>query len=276
MKDYLAKVKKGFAIAENKGVVYYTIPAFSELGFFRHAFSTRIGGVSEGNQKSLNMSFKREMTPGNVEKNFSRFANAVGFDENKVVICHYEHGINLERVDLEHRGMGLFRENELPFCDGIIIDQKEIVAATIHADCTPIFFADKKGRAAGVCHAGWRGIYEGVFGSIMGKLTALYGVMPEDIIFGLGPSIKACCFEVQEDVASLFRERFGESLIIKREGKLFVDLPMACLMQLKNLGIPAENITLSEHCTYCNPELFYSYRRDKKDTGAHASVIEFI
>ena len=98
----------------------------------------------------------------------------------------------------------------------------------------------------------------------------------EDIIFGLGPSIKACCFEVQEDVASLFRKRFGESLIIKRDGKIFVDLSMACLMQLKKLGIPAENITLSKHCTYCNPELFYSYRRDKKDTGAHASVIEFI
>lgn len=276
IREYEKLIRRDFKISENGGVVFYTIPSFSELGFLRHAFSTRIGGVSEGAQKSLNMSFRRETTEGNVEKNFEILAKALGFDAKDVVICHYEHGINLEVAGEEHKGMGLYRENELPFCDGVIIDKKGICAATIHADCTPIFFADRKGRAAGVCHAGWRGIYEGVFKSIVEKLNKLYKVEPSDIIFGLGPSIKACCFEVQEDVASLFRERFYADIVKTHDGKIFVDLAEACLFQLMELGIPAENVTLSELCTCCNEELFYSYRRDHKNTGAHASVMMFI
>ena len=274
MSTYEERINRGFKINEKNGVVYFTIPSFEELGFIKHGFSSRIGGVSTDGQKSLNMSFSREKIPGNVQKNFGIFADTLGFDVNDVVICHYEHGINIERADVCHKGMGIFRENELPFCDGLVIDKKGICAATLHADCTPIFYADKKGRVCGVCHAGWKGIYSGVFGSIVKKL-AEYGAEPGDVIFGLGPSIKKCCFEVKEDVASLFRERFGEELVILRDGKMFVDLLKACLIQLEELGVPAENVTASELCTSCNDELFYSYRRDKKDTGAHASVIMF-
>ncbi|MBR6239177.1 MAG: laccase domain-containing protein [Clostridia bacterium] len=275
MSNYIDSINNDFVINEKNGVVFYTIPQFEKLGFLKHAFSTRIGGVSCFGQKSLNMSFKRERTPGNVERNFSILADAVGFDVSDVVICHYEHGINVEIADLCHRGMGLTRDNELPFCDGLIIDRKGICAATIHADCTPIFFADKKGRAAGVCHAGWRGIYNGVFGSIIKKLDHHYGILPEDILMGLGPSIKKCCFEVKDDVAGIFLERFGNDVVIEKDGRLYVDLLTASLIQLENEGILPENVTVSHLCTYCNDELFYSYRRDNRDTGAHASVIMF-
>ena len=166
-------------------------------------------------------------------------------------------------------GAGILRENTLPFCDGVIAKEREITAVTMHADCTPVFFADKKGRSCGVCHAGWKGTYK----RMAQEMVKALDIPLSDILVGIGPAISKDCFEVQEDVGGLFYEMWGDKARVFHDGKQFVDLTMVTVMQLEEAGIPPENVTISELCTYQNPSLFYSHRRDKGNTGAMASII---
>lgn len=271
---YFDSTNKGFQVNERGGVVYYTIPAFSALGFLKHGFSTRLGGVSRGYLKSLNMSFSREADHlENVVENVRRMGEAIGIRLEDMVRCNYEHGTTVMPIDRSMAGEGILREHEMPYCDGLIVTTDDVAAVTLHADCNPIFFADKNGRAAGVCHAGWRGTLGGVLKNIVNKV-ADYGVKPEDLLVAIGPSIGVCCFEVQDDVSGLFLEEYGERVLERREGSLYVDLWKVLAIQLEELDVPPENVTFSMMCTHCMEELFYSHRRDRGLTGAMGSFMQ--
>ena len=267
---YIEHICRGFQKLEKNSVVFFKIPAIEELGYYNHGFSSRIGGVSSGCHESLNLSLTRG-EPDLVSENYSRFANVVGIDKKLMTACHYEHGTNVVLAGAEEAGAGVMRENDLPFCDGVVVKDTSAAALTLHADCTPLFFADKKGRAAGVAHAGWKG----TLGAIAINMTELMGVPKEDIIVGIGPSIRSCCFEVKDDVSSLFTAKYGDEVLSVRNGKQYIDLLKVTLMQLESIGVPAKNVTVSDMCTYCEKELFFSHRRDKGETGAMASVIAF-
>lgn len=273
--SYRSRTLAGFTRNYKDGVVYFTVPSIERTGYYRHGFMSRIGGMSSGCFSSLNLSMKRENDRGNVLKNFAIAAQTLEIDEHTLVLCHYAHGNKVEFADGRHFGMGITRENLLPECDGVAVKEPGVTAVTIHADCNPIFFADKKGRAAGVCHAGWRGTYSNIVESIASRMSEA-GVKTEDLLLAVGPSIGPCCFEVHEDVYQLFSERYGKQVLEQRGGKLFVDLPGVLLMQMEALEIPPENVTLSGLCTYCNADLFYSHRRDKGQTGAMGSFMQII
>ena len=142
----------------------------------------------------------------------------------------------------------------------------------MHADCIPLFFADKNKRACAAVHAGWKSTFANIAGNAVARF-ADKSILQQDILVGIGPSIGTCCFEVQDDVGSLFAERYGKDKRIFRDGKQYIDLASVTLSQLENAGIPPENITVADICTCCNPELFYSYRRDGKNAGAMSALI---
>ncbi len=269
--DYCNRVKRGFKLNSSQGVVYLSVPSIDETSFYINGFTTRIGGVSDGSFSSLNLSLSREANRENVKENYRRLSNAIGLELSTFTACHYEHGNGVELLNKTHLGAGVLRENPLPFCDGVITKQQGITAVTMHADCTPIFFADKKGRACGVCHAGWKGTYKRIAQQMIKKLE----IPVRDVLVGIGPAICRSCFEVKEDVGGLFAKEWGEEarLFSKDKSAQFVDLIKVTMMQLEEMGIPPENVTLSDLCTYENPELFYSHRRDKGNTGAMVSLI---
>lgn len=265
---YTDCINHGFEMCRIGGVTFFKVPSIEKTGLYRHGFSSRIGGVSTGCHSSLNLSLTRgdkEL----VKENYARFAKAVGIDKSIMTACRYEHGSSVVTAGAAEAGAGITRENDLPFCDGVIVKDRSAAALTLHADCTPLFFADKKGRAAGAAHAGWKGTYQ----AIAAKMADALEVPPQDILVGIGPSIRKCCFEVKDDVSSLFVEKYGESVLEIRNEKQYIDLIKVTLMQLDAKGIPPENVTLSEMCTFCESGLFYSHRRDKGKTGAMASVI---
>jgi YfiH family protein len=165
-----------------------------------------------------------------------------------------------------------------PIGDGIITSLKHIALFLKTADCVPIFLYDYKNKIIGAVHAGWRGTSLKILKKAIQKMEHFYKTKPEDIFTFIGPSIGPCCYQVKDDVYSHFgflgREK--QNYFTKRRDKSYMmDLKGINAYIAEQAGILSENIEICDLCTYCNPEIFYSYRRDK-DTGRNLSFIMMI
>lgn len=140
------------------------------------------------------------------------------------------------------------------------------------ADCVPILLADRRGRIVAAVHAGWRGTAARVVAAAVSALQDQFGVAPHDLIAALGPSIRACCYEVGPEVSDAFRGAgFAESVTSAwfspgKGDRLYLDVPRANRDQLETLGVRADQIFDSGLCTAHHPGVFHSYRR----AGTHA------
>ena len=269
--QFLDNLQYGFRQREQNGVVYFSAPALDALGFIRHGFTSRIGGISKPPYDSLNLSFKRTPDGQTVVENFRIAAQAIGIDFEKLVACNYCHGNHVEIVGEAHHGMGITRKNTLPFCDGVMVLDARTAAVTLHGDCCAIFFADRCGRAAGACHSGWKGTYLGTVRTIVERMQSI-GIRKEEMLFAIGPCISWPHYEVKEDVAGKFRPHYPHA-VKERDGKLFLDLEGVLTYQLYEEQIPPENVTLAQLCTYSDSKMFYSHRRDGERAGAMGSFI---
>ena len=275
MAAFSGKVRHGFEQRETEGVRYFVIPSFLEAGVPKHCFTTRIGGVSDGVYSTLNLSRTRENNPEHKKENLMRVCGAIGVPYESITLVNYAHGDGVYLVGANDAGKGITKETDLPPCDALVIRESGITAHTLHADCVPLFFLDPMKRVACVSHAGWRGVYYGITGNIIELFQEKCGCSPKDILVGIGPHIMGCCFEVQEDVAKPFMEKFGEAVAMTRQGKTYVDLQLALLRQMEQCGLLPEHITCADLCTCCREDLFYSHRRDCGKTGAMGSFIAF-
>lgn len=140
------------------------------------------------------------------------------------------------------------------------------------ADCVPILLLDPKNRAVAVIHAGWRGSAAEIAKQTLQSLTESFRTKAEDLFAAFGPCIRSCCYEVGEEVAEKFSALFPEW---GREDKarLKLDLPEANRRQLLRGGMREDRIFDSCLCTVCQPEQFYSYRREPQNPGRTISAI---
>ncbi len=141
---------------EKKGVVYLTFPLFEKAGI-KHGFSTKLGGVSVGDCATMNLSFTRGDDEKAVLENHRRFAKAVGYPVENVVLSNQVHETKILRVDEKDCGKGVVRESDIIGIDGLITNDKKVVLMTFFADCVPLFFYDPVKKAIGASHSGWRG-----------------------------------------------------------------------------------------------------------------------
>ena len=135
------------------------------------------------------------------------------------------------------------------------------------ADCVPIFMLDNVKGIIGLVHSGWKGTSKSIILSAI-SIFSNYGSTEKDIKIYLGPSIKSCCYEIKNDVAKYFNQKF----IIKNDQKLFLDLESKINEDLSKMGIKPSNIFMSNICTYENKN-FCSYRRDNNKAGRMYSII---
>ena len=157
----------------------------------------------------------------------------------------------------------------IPDTDGTITNLKNVLLTTVHADCLAVFCYDPVKEAIGLCHAGWRGTCAGIAMEMVEKMEEEYGCVPEDLQIYIGPGISQCCFEAGMEVAEAFAENwtFAEDYITRTpedmvNGKCHIDIKGINQEQLELMGIPTDQIRVSEHCTCCEPQLFCSYRRE--------------
>lgn len=257
-------------------LVYYSFPALDAIPFVRHGFSTRLGGVSEGVFSSMNLSFTREDEESAVAENFRRICAAMGVDDRKVVISAQTHTTNLYNVTAADAGRGITRERGYTDVDGLITDQPGVVLCTQYADCVPLFFADPVRRVVATSHAGWRGTAAGIAADTVRRMESDYGCHPEDIVVGIGPSIGSCCFEVDTPVYEAFCQVpvFDAGCYTDNGGgKYHIDLWEVNRRFLLEAGVTDEHITVTDLCTRCRPDVFWSHRATGGVRGSLAAFI---
>ena len=252
-------------------VPYLTYNSLSELKFINHAFSTRLGGVSEGEFNSMNLAFNRGDDPDAVTENYRRLCKSAGFDFDTLTASAQDHHTFVRAVTKTDCGVGIYKPRDMQSVDALITNEQGVTLVTYYADCTPLFFADVKNKAIGLAHAGWRGTVERIGEKVVEKMTALYGTDPSDIVAAVGPAISVCCYEVDLPVAERFLalEDLDASRFVfpKPGGKYMLDL-LECNRQiLVKSGVRAENITLSDLCTNCNSDLLWSHRATNGHRG---------
>lgn len=156
------------------------------------------------------------------------------------------------------------RRVALPNTDGIVTNMKGVLLTTVHADCFPVWFCDEERAAIGLVHAGWRGTLAGIAQEAVRTMAKEYGSDPAQIRVHIGPGISKCCFETGPEVIEAFREKwaFADEYAEPAGEKYYIDLKGINTAELLEVGIKDQNITVSRHCTCCEPEMFASYRRE--------------
>ena len=259
-------------IKENKGVTYLTYPALEELSGFVHAFSTRLGGVSEGIYSSMNLSFTRGDDENSVMENYRRLAEAVGFSVENIVTSDQTHTANVRVITEADRGNGITKPRPYTDVDGMITNVPGLVLATFYADCVPLYFIDPVRKAIGLSHSGWRGTAAHIGAVTVRRMQEEYGSLPEDIYGAIGPSICQECYEVSEDVILEFQKTFPEQswrdLFYRKENSKYqLNLWEANRQIMLEAGLIEEHISLPGLCTCCNPEFLFSHRASRGKRG---------
>lgn len=245
-------------------VGFLQFPILEKLDFINHAFSTRIGGVSEGEFKSMNLNFKRGDEPDKVTENYKIFCNAAGFNFDSLVSSSQDHQTFVRKVTKSDCGIGITREHDIPSVDALITNEPGVTLVTHYADCTPLMFADPEKKVIGLAHAGWRGTVGKIGEATVKKMTDEFGCDPTDIIAVVGPAIGACCYEVDtsvyEEFASLTELKPAYFTQTLGHGKYLVDLKETNRRMLMDAGLLSINILVSDVCTKCNSGLLFSHR----------------
>lgn len=249
----------------------YIIPkTFKEKGVIS-GFSRRLGGFSKGKISGFNFGFRVGDDPNDVLKNYMQLAQDLGFSAEKAVCAKQTHTDNIRIVTPADRGKGIFEiDSDIQDTDGLITNERGMALIIFTADCVPLLFFDPVQKVVAASHAGWRGTAKNIGGKTIRKMAERFGCEPKNIIAAIGPSIGKCCFEVDRDTA----EQFGEEYRIPKEnGKFHVDLWAVNRDQMTNQGVMPENIYISEECTICNSDKYYSYRTHREHTGRQVAVI---
>ena len=263
---------------EKDGVVYVSFPLLDAEKGFVHGFSTRIGGVSEGDLSSMNLSFTRGDDPERVKENYRRIAAAIGFDEKRLVLTHQTHTNHVRVVTEADAGKGYTKERDYTDVDGLVTNVPNLVLATFYADCVPLFFIDPVHRAIGLSHSGWRGTVHKMGQATLDAMHERFGTEAKDVIAAVGPSICQDCYEVSEDVIDEFRASYEEKLWPqlyreKENGKYQLNLWEACRQNLLRTGVLPGRVEVTDLCTCCNPQLFFSHRASHGKRGNLAGFL---
>jgi polyphenol oxidase len=238
------------------------IPVFrwETPGPYEVAFSTRVGGVSEGPFDSLNLGILTGDEPSSVIENRRRLCENVGADPERATMLWQRHGAGVVEAP-DDRGV-MTAGFDHPPGDALWTEERGLAMMLITADCLPVAIARANGErpALAVLHVGWRGLLEGIAEAALERLGngSLEAV--------IGPGIGPCCYEVGEEVAGPFRERFGGDVLQGRN----LDLATAAERALQAAG--CGRVERVDMCTSCHPDFFFSHRRDGVRTGRQGIV----
>lgn len=236
----------------------------------RHAFSTRLGGVSEGPFATLNVAVGPGDQAEAVAENLRRFARALEVEPEVLYQTSQVHGATVRVVSPGEDRLAVLHEE----ADALVAHDRGVAIGVRVADCVPILVHDSVAGSVTAIHAGWRGVVSGVIAAGVAHV-AIRARSPRGLAAAIGPSIGPCCFEVGEDVAAAIADAApgDEGIVLRDRPKPHVDLRRAVRLQLRALGLDDAAIEDVPGCTRCDAERFFSHRRDGPRTGRLIAAI---
>ncbi|MBR2581909.1 MAG: peptidoglycan editing factor PgeF [Oscillospiraceae bacterium] len=252
------------------GLVYMS----SSLIGTRHAFTTRFGGVSGGIFASLNLGSNRGDDPAAVRENYRRVCALMGAGIDEAAVTKQVHGSVVRTVTEKDRHVCM---SAVPYeADGLVTAVRGLPLMCFTADCVPALLCESDAGVIAAVHCGWRSSVGDILKNAVEALCDL-GAQKEKICCALGPAIGRCCFETDDDVPDAVSAYLGgdtEGLFVRRaDGKTLVDLRGANRRRLIQLGLRGENIDVSDECTVCRHDKYWSHRYTRGQRGSQAAVI---
>jgi YfiH family protein len=255
-------------------LVYYESSLLKATGV-RHAFSTRLGGLSPAPFDSMNLGNPNgcdiQDDYDRIWENYNLLQAAAGCSVGQPCRVHQVHGAEVARV---RRGEEFDTSTK---ADALVSDDASWVLSVRVADCVPVLLASVDGTRVAAIHAGWRGVVAGVVPAALRELAGEQS--PRNYVAAIGPCIGFDAFEVGQEVMQEFARVFGPDAPCRpcplgRPGKGYADLREGVHRQLVAAGIPPTRIDVSDRCTYRDRDEFFSHRRDNGVTGRMAAVIQ--
>lgn len=248
----------------------WLVPQWSAPSTVFAFVTTRMNGVSCAPFDAFNLGLHVGDDPAHVNANRDLLSQALPIQQ-PLQWLEQVHGNQI----VDAISDGVTRQADAAYVDGV-----GMAAAVMTADCLPVFFASKNGLRVAVAHAGWRGLLNGVLENTLARFPD----DPSDVLVWFGPAIAQCHFEVGAEVrdAFLLAEASSASRVLINDqafrpgetaGKYYADLYLLARLRLQARGVAT--ISGGQHCTYCDSQHFYSYRRDGR-TGRFASVIGLV
>lgn len=259
------KLEEPLRLRETDKVPYLSIVNWEDLGA-KAVFSTRMGGVSQGEYAWLNLGLSTCDNPQWVQENRRVFWEALGVRRQDIAQTRQVHGSRVVLCETS----GLYPET-----DGLVTSKPGVVLVGTFADCVPIYLFDPVASVVGLVHAGWRGSLSGVVLEAL-KLMVEAGAETSRCLVVVGPSIGQCCYGVDDTVIAPFRRDYplwDDLVRTGDDGRYHLDLKEMNRRHLARAGVLLSRISVSGWCTSCNGVLFFSHRRDKGVTGRMVGAI---
>ena len=215
-----------------------------------------------------------------IEKNLKTLSEEFEFDTKNICRPNQTHTDRVEKIEDGDEGMYLEKFDNV---DGLITNKKNKVLMLGFGDCTPLLFYDPVKNVIANTHSGWKGTLQSIGLKTVQKMQDEFECKVEDIICFIGPHVRKCHFEVDNEVKELFFNEFKnlkdiEDIIIynKEKDKYYIDTTKINKQVLLNIGLKEENIIDSNICTVCNSDICHSYRIEKELSGRAVTIIELI
>ncbi|WP_367903366.1 peptidoglycan editing factor PgeF [Paenibacillus sp. PL2-23] len=247
-------------------------------------FSGRSGGVSAKPWDSLNIGLHVGDKADDVIRNRRRIAEGIGWSFDAWTCAEQVHGARVAAVTEADRGRGRSElQDAIAGCDALMTNVPGVLLTSFYADCVPLYFYEPAAGVVALAHAGWRGTAGMIAKETLLAMESAYGVNPGNVLAAIGPSIDACCYEVDGAVVTELERILGElgldsdaaaaCMRRKGNGKAEPSLKEINRQIMIKAGILASHIELSNWCTGCRTDLFYSHRTEGGRTGRMASWI---
>jgi len=277
-------------IKNSRGLKIVQSAELNGLPWLIHGFSTRPGGASKlAAERVLNLGFTDWDEGKTVQQNRDKFQKALGTKDFALIPLRQIHSAVIHP----------FESAPAQHCpgDASISNRSGLLLATQTADCVPILLVDPRSRAIAAIHAGWKGTLNRIAQKTAGEMRKHFGSNPKNLLAAIGPAIGGCCYEVGTEIAANFLSQFANApewfdefrtgdepnpvqwLNMKPPGhqpppqSLLLDLRKANRAQLVDAGLQPQNIFVSDLCTACRRDLFFSHRKEAGHTGRHMSVV---
>ncbi|WP_231597427.1 peptidoglycan editing factor PgeF [Bacillus sp. SA1-12] len=264
---------------QQKDTTFLSLPQWENLiKGLTVGFTAKSGGVSSDAYSTLNLGLHVQDHSEKVVQNRGILASCLSFPLKNWVFAEQIHSTHIEKVSKQDRGRGLAAYEEgLAGSDGLYTKDAGVMLSLCFADCVPLYFIAPEKHLIGLAHAGWKGTVNDIGGKMVRKWIDEEDADPLDIKVAIGPAIGECCYIVDDKVISAINKtvvgKYPSVYHSVSDGQYKLDLKQLNKYLLLESGVKEENITISQQCTSCEKDLYFSHRRDGGKTGRMLSFI---